>query len=164
MAKTRYARNISKRKGATKRRDNTKRRVIKKKGLSMTRRRGGSTLYRRLRRLKRGAMRVGNFGSKGAKNAASGIGNVATYTKDKASAAANYAADKASAAANYAKISAQNRIAAVNAAASEASCVGIDDELDDARRSLEKATDKVRRLEVTQYRCNPPELENIDVD
>ena len=155
MAKTRYARKISKRKGATKRRANTKRRVIKKKGRSMTKRRGGSMF----RSFKRGAMRLGHFGSRGVKNAASGIGNVATYTKDKASTAANYAADKASTAANYAadkastaanyaKISTQN-------AASEAACVGIDGELADAMKSLQKANDKVERVKAKQEECNP---------
>lgn len=184
MAKTRYARKISKRKGATKRRANTKRRVIKKKGRSMTKRRGGSFF----KSFRRGANRLGNFGSKGVKNAASGFGNVATYTKNKASTAANYAADatnyaaekasdatnyaadKANAATNYAKTIAQNRIAALKAAASEAACVGVDDELNDAMKSLEKAykdgmervdkaNAKVERLQATQYRCNSPEVD-----
>ena len=191
MAKTRYARKISKRKGATKRRANTKRRVIKKKGRSMTKRRGGN--------LSRTFKRLGKFGFMGVKNAASGIENVATSTKDgantaakiaanktsaatnyaanktsaatnyatdKASAAKNYAFDKASAAKNYAfdkasaakiygKTFAQNRIAAVNAAAAEASCVDVDGELADAMKSLQKANDKVERVKAKQEECNP---------
>ena len=155
MVKTRYARKVSKRKGATKRRANTKRRVIKKKGRSMTKRRGGSMFDR----LKRGAKRLERFGSMGVKNAATGIGNVATHTKDRASTAANYAANKASTAANYAITSAQNRIAnvydAASEAASEAACVGIDEELADAMKSLQKANDKVQRLTDRREKCNP---------
>ena len=85
MAKTRYARKISKRKGATKRRANTKRRVIKKKARSMTKRRGGQEHSR-------------DAYFMGVKNAASGIENVATSTKDGANTAAKIAANKTSAA------------------------------------------------------------------
>ena len=151
MAKTRYARKGSKRKGATKRRANTKRRVMKKKVRAATKRSGGNLLGK-IGHLGR---RVGNFGSKGIKTAASGVESAArsaaTMTSDAARSAATRTSDAARSAASKAHTAVEN----VKAAAADSSCVGVDEELGEAERNLERAQAKVQRLKDRQDVCNP---------
>ena len=156
MAKTRYARKVSKRKGVTKRKGSTKRKGATKRRAN-TKRRGmknkrGGNLFRSMRRT---ARRLGNFGSKGVSNAASGVGSAARSAASGVGSAARSAKGKATDAAMFAASKARVARENVRAAAAESGCVGVDDELAEAQNKLLKVQERITRLEAKQDVCDP---------
>ena len=156
MAKTRYARKVSKRKGATKRNGATKRKGATKRRANTKRRgmknkrRGGSLRGSFMR----GVKRLGNFSAIGVNNAASGVGSAARSAASGVGSAANSAKGKATDVAIIAASRARAARDNVRAAAEKSTCIGVDDELAEAENKLRKVKERITRLEGKQALCD----------